>query len=70
MANTGLTVVKQAVGYFFNSLLKRPGDHLEARVTDTGRQVIKAATEEVKYSATRYPSTGTVVETRVTRPKK
>lgn len=50
-------------------LLRKPGDHLEARVTQTGRQVIKMSTDNgpTKYSATRYP-TGTVVETRVTKP--
>ena len=39
---------------FFNSLLRKPGDHLEARVTKSGRQVIKAENTEIKYSATKY----------------
>ena len=50
-----------------NELLKNPGDKLEARVTKTNRQVIKYSTNEVKYSATRYPS-GKTVETKTTNP--
>ena len=60
--------------------LSKPGDtmdihtstgDLSAIVSKTGRQIVKAsANEEVKYSAVRYPKTGTVVETRVTKQKK
>lgn len=50
------------------NLLKQPGDSLEARVTDSNRQVLKISTNEGtnKYSATKYPN-GTVVETRTTK---
>lgn len=49
-------------------ILNNPGDKLEARVTDTNRQVIKIQKDNGrnKYSATRYPN-GTVVETKVTK---
>ena len=50
--------------------LKYPGDKLTAKVTKTGRQVLKTQTRETgKYSATRYKN-GTIVETKTTRPKK
>ncbi len=45
--------------------LRKPGDHLEAFVTKTNRQVIKASNDIVKYSVVKYPSTGTIVETIV-----
>ncbi len=54
----------------FGNLLKRPGDKLEAKVTPTGRQVLKIATNQVKKSAVRYPKTGTIVETIVHKSKK
>ena len=53
---------------FNESGLTNPGDKATAYVTPTGKQVIK--TEKVrgnrveKRSATRYPSTGTIHETR------
>ena len=49
-----------------DGLLKRPGDKMEARITDSNRQVLKIFTDggNTKYSATKY-SNGTVVETRV-----
>lgn len=50
------------LGQYF---LRKPGDRLEAFVTKTNRQVIKGTNDVVKYSAVRYPSTGTVVETIV-----
>ena len=50
-------------------VLKVPGDKLSARVTDSGRKVIKVNTEEISYSAVQYPTTGTVVETKTTRKK-
>lgn len=43
--------------------LTNPGDKLEAKVTRTGKQVIKITKDDVKVSATRYPS-GRIVETR------
>ena len=53
-----------------NGILTQPGDRLEARVTDTGRNVIKIQKDggNSKYSATQYPN-GTIVETRVTKKK-
>lgn len=51
-------------------LLNKPGDKLEARVTNTNRKVLKIQTDNgnSKYSATQYPN-GTVVETKVTKRK-
>lgn len=49
-------------------VLNNPGDKLEARVTDSNRQVVKIQKNngKNKYSATRYPN-GTIVETKVTK---
>lgn len=58
---------------FDESGLALPGDKATAYVTPTGKQVIK--TERVrgnrveKRSATRYPSTGTIHETRTIKIK-
>ena len=51
-------------------LLNKPGDKLEARVTNTNRKVLKIQTDNgnSKYSTTQYPN-GTVVETKVTKRK-
>lgn len=51
-------------------ILNKPGDKLEARVTDSNRKVLKIQTDNgcSKYSATQYPN-GTVVETKVTKKK-
>ena len=49
---------------FKNGLLSEPGDKLTAYITPSGRQVIKLHKRNgYKASATRYPSTGTVVKT-------
>lgn len=60
---------KNALTVLENSGLRKPGDELSARVTDTNRQVLKVKTNngKNKYSATRYPN-GTVVETKTTKP--
>lgn len=58
-----------AVSSNVTDVLKKPGDKLSARVTDSGRKVLKINTEEVTYSAVQYPSTGTIVETKTTRKK-
>lgn len=50
-------------------ILKNSNDSLSARVTETGRQVLKFKSDGDKYSATRYPN-GTIVETRTIRRKK
>lgn len=51
-------------------ILNKPGDRLEARVTNSNRKVLKIQTDDgcSKYSATQYPN-GTVVETKVTKKK-
>lgn len=48
-----------------NGILKKPGDRLSANITKSGKQVIKIHTATTKRSATKYPSTGTIVETIV-----
>lgn len=57
-------------GIFSNGLLSNPGDKLEARITDTGRQVLKINKNNglLKHSVVRYP-TGTVVSTFVEKKK-
>jgi len=60
----------KSAGQLFNKFLRNPGNYIHARVTDSGRQVIKAANDEIKCSAVRYPSTGTIVETRVYKAPK
>ena len=52
-------------------ILSEPGDRLEARITDSNRKVLKIQKDRgnAKYSVTEYPS-GTIVETKVTKPKK
>lgn len=51
-------------------ILTQPGDRLEARITQSGRKVLKIHKENgnLKYSATQYPN-GTVVETKSTKKK-
>lgn len=49
------------------NLITDPGDKMEARVTDSGRQVINIKKGNAKYSATRY-SNGRIVETRSYMP--
>ena len=50
--------------------LNKPGDRLEACITDSNRRVVKVQTDNgnSKYSATQYPN-GTLVETKVTKQK-
>lgn len=52
-----------------SGILIRPGDKFSAEITKTGKQVVKIATSEIRYSAVRYPETGTVVETIVHKIK-
>ena len=58
------------LSFFYNAILNKPGDNMSARVTDSGRQVLKISTDNgtAKYSATRYPN-GTIVETKTTKLK-
>ena len=53
-----------------SGILAQPGDRLEARITQSGRKVIKIEKDNgnSKYSATQYPN-GTLVETKVTKKK-
>lgn len=61
-----------AVQGFVNTLLRNPGDKLEACITPTGRQVVKIVqsqgAEVIKRSATKYAS-GKIVETIVYNSK-
>lgn len=50
---------------FNNGLLKNHGDSLSARITKSGKQVLKIRTSSTKRAWTRYPSTGTIVQTVV-----
>ena len=45
-------------------ILAKPGDKLEARITESNRKVVKVQKDGLKYSATQYPN-GTIVETKV-----
>ena len=49
-------------------ILKNPGDKFEARITPSGRKVIRITTNNGrdKYSVTQY-STGRIVETKSSR---
>lgn len=58
--NDSPNIVKKVV------ILNKPGDRLEARITNSNRKVIKLLCGNTKYSVTQYP-TGTVVETKVIR---
>ena len=51
-------------------ILSSPGDHAEARVTDSNRKVLKLSknNDNDKYSRTEYPN-GTVVETTSTKKR-
>ena len=44
-----------------DGILKQPGDKLSAEKTSSGLEVLKINTAEIKESAVRYPSTGTIV---------
>ena len=48
-------------------IITNPGDRMDARVTETGRQVINIKKGDVKLSAVRY-SSGRIVETRSYMP--
>ena len=51
-----------------NGILNKFGDELSARITNTGRKVLKVHTDggKQKYSRTEYQN-GTVVETKTTK---
>jgi len=55
---------------FFGGLLSNPGDSLLAKVSPTGKQIVKISTEQVKRTIVRYPEKGTIVETIVHKVKK
>ena len=48
-----------------NTILKEPVDNLSAKITPSGREVVKLETADEKISAVRYPTTGKIVETIV-----
>lgn len=52
-----------------SALLEQAGDEMSARITKSNRQVFKLSKDNgrTKYSATRYPSTGAIVETKSTK---
>jgi len=64
-----LSTVVKGLG---NTLLRNPGDKIEARITPAGRQVVKLVQnrggEVIKRSATKYAS-GKIVETIVYNAK-
>lgn len=66
LSNKNVPYIKY-ITTLLNGLLQNPGDKFSARITDTGRQVLKISNSDGKISATRYPN-GTVVETRTFRP--
>ena len=55
--------MKNLLTEVISGFLNKPGDTVSAIVTPSGRKMLKATTETLKYSVTQYPSTGTVVET-------
>ena len=59
---------KNEISVLTQNGLTKPGDKLEARVTDNNRQVLKISKNDGKdkYSATRYPN-GTLVETKTSK---
>ncbi len=52
-----------------SGLLKNPGDSFSAKITKTGKQVVTLDTD-IRRTAVRYPSTGTIVETIVRKTSK
>lgn len=57
-----LTAFTKGVG-----LLSKPGDSILAKITDTGRHVIKANISGQKISSVRYPGGTEVITTVVKR---
>lgn len=51
--------------------LTKPGDKFFAYITQSGREVMRASLDggQTKWSATRYPTTDTIVETRTTKKR-
>ena len=60
-----MELLKNVLAPFRKGFLTDPGDKFTAEVTSKGLQVIKTSIRGLKRSLVRYPSTGTVVETRV-----
>ncbi|HOF67985.1 MAG TPA: hypothetical protein PLF24_00685 [Ruminococcus sp.] len=64
---------KNTPALFNETGLTNPGDKASAYITPSGRQVLKVektrGNEVEKYSATRYPTTGTTHETRTVKQK-
>lgn len=53
-----------------DGILKEPGDKISAEKMPSGLEVLKVNTAEIKETAVRYPSTGTIVETKVIETNK
>jgi len=62
---------KNEISVINQTSLVNPGDRAEAYITKTGRQVLKVSKNNGndKYSATRYPTTGRIVETKSTNTR-
>ena len=60
--------MKKLLDVFKGGILQNPGDEFSARVTPTGRKVMKLKTDngKQKYSKTVYKN-GTTVETKTTK---
>lgn len=56
-----------AIANGLRNIISKPGDRMEARITETGKQVVKLTKDGIKQSAVHYPSTGTTVYTVVKR---
>jgi len=65
-----MSLLPDSLHSLFSGLLSKPGDKFSAEITPTGKQVVKINTEEIKHTAVKYPSTGTIVETIVHKEKK
>ncbi len=50
-----------AIKSLFSGLLKEPGDEMSAKITPTGKQVLKIETKDMKKTIVKNP-TGSVVE--------
>ncbi len=48
-----------------HNIISKPGDRMEARITETGKRVVKLTKDGIKQSAVHYPSSGTTVYTIV-----
>lgn len=59
----GIKYMENEINALTGGFLKEPGDELSARITKSGRGVLKIKTKNENYSQTVYPN-GTIVETK------